>query len=354
MIPIASDFRFRLCEDREAADGIADSPAIERRRLPGSKGRNVLAWTHRDVPRLLRREPVALAHFPFYTLPLSLPCPAIVTIHDVTFSLHPEWFPLRARVAFGLFAPRAARRAAHVLTVSERSRRDIIERYGVPAGRVTAVPLAAGATFTPRSDEEIERAARLHGLKRPYLLHLGSLHPRRNLDRLLDAFAGLGEEAANVTVVLVGRLERPYRALDPMIRARGLAGRVVHLGYVPDEDLPAIISGALALVYPSLYEGFGLPILEAMACGTPVVTSNVSALPETAGDAALLVDPLSTGEIAKALRSIMTEPDLRARLREAGLARASGFSWRRAAEGTLAVYRSVLGERPSGGHRHGS
>jgi glycosyltransferase involved in cell wall biosynthesis len=139
-----------------------------------------------------------------------------------------------------------------------------------------------------------------------------------------------------------------------MVRRRGLGGRVTHLGYVPDADLPAIISGALALVYPSLYEGFGLPVLEAMACGTPVLTSNVSALPETAGDAALLVDPFSIPEIARALRAILTEPDLRVRLREAGLARARGFSWRRTAEGTLAVYRSVLDGGDSGNRGHGS
>ncbi len=366
MIEIDPRLRFRLFLDREAEDGFEGVPRVERIRLPGGRGRNVFFWTHRDVPRLLRRDPVALMHFPFYTLPLSLPCPAVVTIHDITFTMHPEWFAWRSRIAFGAFARRSARRAVHVLTVSECSRRDLIGRYGLDPSRVTAVPLAADPRFTPRPREEVEAVQRRHDIGPPYLIHLGSLHPRRNLERLLDAVASLGRPAAGgarapaagaaiagagsafdpgsaaVTLVLAGRVERPYLSVEPMIRARGLEGRVKHLGYVSDSDLPALLTGASALVYPSLYEGFGLPVLEAMACGTPVVTSSVSALPETAGEAAILVDPLSTEAIARCLHDVLTGADLRVRMREAGLARARSFSWRRTAEGTLEVYRFSL------------
>jgi len=344
MLQLDPSLKLILYFDRRGDDGLGENLRILRRFREGG-GMNAFLWTHRVLPGMLRRDTPPLMHFPFYTLPWSLPCPAVVTIHDITFTLHPEWFPWRSRVAFGLFAPRSARRAAHVLTVSECSKRDIVERYCVAPDRVTAVPLAAGETFSPRPPEEIEAARRRHRLTHPYLIHLGSLHPRRNLERLLDAIAAVrrgGGSAGEVTLALVGRVEMPYASVEPMIRARGLEGTVKHLGYVPEEDLLALLSGAVALVYPSLYEGFGLPVLEAMACGTPVLTSGGSALKETAGDAALLVDPLKTEEIARGIRSILSDGALRARLREAGLARARSFSWRRTAEGTLAVYRRAL------------
>jgi glycosyltransferase involved in cell wall biosynthesis len=332
--------RFVVFLDREGEDGLPADGRIDRARLPGRRGRNILAWTHLHLPRLMRAHPVAVALFPFYTMPRRIPCPGVLTLHDITFTLHPEWFPLRARLNFAASAPGAARRAAHVLTVSECSRRDIVREYGVDPAKVTAVPLAPDPSFGPRPPDVIEAACRRHGVRRPYLIHLGSLHPRRNLDRLLDAFARVPEARA-VQLVLAGRLERPYRTVDPLVRRRGLEARVRHLGYVPEADLPPLVAGAEALVYPSLYEGFGLPVLEAMACGTPVLTSGVSALPETAGGAALLVDPASADAIAEGLASLLRDEGLRARLREAGRARARLFSWRRAAEATLAVFREV-------------
>ncbi len=348
MAGLDPDLSLRLYLDREGRDGLEDLPRVERRALPGRRGMNVFRWTHQALPRMLRREPVPLVHFPFYTLPFRLHCPAVVTIHDITFSLHPEWFPWRSRIAFTAVAPGSARRAAHVLTVSECSRRDLVERYALDPARVTAVPLAADPAFRPRAAGEVAEVGRRYGLRSPYLIHLGSLHPRRNLERLLDALAGLGRESGEVTLALAGRVERPYRSVEPLIRSRGLRDRVLHLGYAPDRDLPALVSGARALVYPSLYEGFGLPILEAMACGTPVLTSNVSALPETAGDAALLVDPRSTEEIARGIRSLLGDDRLRERLRRAGLERAGRFSWRRTAEATLRVYRLALSSSNGG------
>ncbi len=342
MVDLAPDLTLRLYLDREGDDGLGSHPRIERRRLKGSRGRNVVTWTQWVLPGMIRSEPVSLAHFPFYTMPLFLDCPSVITIHDITFSLHPEWFPWKARISFAALAPWSARRADHVLTVSECTRRDLARRYGLHSSRVTVVPLAADPAFSPRTPAEAGQVASRLGLTPPYLLHLGSLHPRRNIERLLDAFAELAGGRPEVQLVLAGRVEAPWTTMDPMIAERALEGRVVHLGYVREEDLPALVSGAAALVYPSLYEGFGLPVLEAMACGIPVITSNVSALPEVAGDAALLVDPRSREAIAAAMRSILDEPRLRERLIEAGLRRASGFSWRRTAEGTLAAYRAVL------------
>ncbi len=342
MVDLAPDLTIRLYLDREGDDGLGSHPRIERRRLEGSRGRNVVTWTQWVLPGMIRSEPVSLAHFPFYTMPLFLSCPSVITVHDIIFTLHPEWFPWRARISFAALAPWSARRAHRVLTVSECTRRDLATRYGLHASRVTVVPLAADPAYPPRTPAEVGRVAGRLGLTPPYLLHLGSLHPRRNIGRLLDAFAEVAGGRPEVQLVLAGRVEAPWTTIDPMIAARGLEGRVVHIGYAREEDLPALVSGAAALVFPSLYEGFGLPVLEAMACGTPVITSNVSALPEVAGDAALLVDPGSREAIVAAMRSILDEPRLRERLIEAGLRRASGFSWRRTAEGTLAAYRAVL------------
>jgi alpha-1,3-rhamnosyl/mannosyltransferase len=349
MVSADPEVKFRLYLDREGEDGLEGLDRIERRRPQGSRGRNILVWTQWDLPKMVRREPVPLVHFPFYTTPLVLGCPSVVTIHDITFSLHPEWFPWRSRISFSAIAPWSARRADRVLTVSEHSRRDLIRKYGLEPDRVTAIPLASDPSFTPRPPGEIEGVTARLGLTPPYLIHLGSIHPRRNLEKLLDAFTDVADRGPDLDLVLAGRVEAPYTEIDSMISRRALEGRVIHLGYAEEVDLPALVSGAEAMVYPSLYEGFGLPVLEAMACGTPVITSNVSALPETAGDAALLVDPGSRESIARAIQSILDEPALRERLKEAGLRRAGSFSWRRTAEATLDAYRSVLSRNQAPG-----
>ena len=305
---------------------------------------NVFTWSHVSLPWRLLREPLDLLHGPFYTLPAICPCPAVVTIHDITFELRPEWFTRRARLAFRGFASRSARRARHVLTVSERSRTDIIEAYGLPAWRVTAVPLAPDPRFERVSDPvRLARVRRAHALEGDYLLHVGSITPRRNIGRLLDAFASVRGRSPKLTLALAGEVEPPSPPLETEIARRGLGSAVRVLGYVPEADLPTLYSGAAVVVYPSLYEGFGLPVLEAMACGAPVVSSATSSIPEVAGDAALLVDPERTDAIAAGIWSALTDLPLRERLARAGPERAATFSWSRTARETLAVYRRALG-----------
>ncbi len=305
---------------------------------------NVFSWNHLRLPAHLLRRRVDLLHSPFYTLPALCPCPAVVTIHDITFDLHPEWFTARARLAFSGFAASSARKARHVLTVSERSRRDIIDRYGIPPDRVTAVPLAPDPEFAPIEDAERLAAVRQqYDLGEEYVLHVGSITPRRNIDRLLDAFGTVLARAPHLRLALVGRVEAPSGPLEPAIESRGLSGSVRAIGYVAPADLPALYAGAAAVAYPSLYEGFGLPVLEAMASGVPVLAASTSCFPEVAGDAALLVDPEDTGAIASGLWSLLSEMPLRDRLIGRGLSRAAGFTWERTARGTLDVYREALG-----------
>jgi glycosyltransferase involved in cell wall biosynthesis len=306
---------------------------------------NVFTWNHLRLPVHLMTRPVDLFHGTFYTLPAFCPAPAVVTIHDITFHLHPEWYTRKARIAFNGFAASSARKARHILTVSECSRRDIIKAYGVPASKVTAVPLAPDPSFGPAQEPaHLAEVRKRYRLGEEYLLHVGSITPRRNLGRLLEAFASVRRRAPHLTLVLAGSVEPPSPPIEAAIGRSGLSGSVRVAGYVRAEDLPALYGGAAAVVCPSLYEGFGLPVLEAMASGIPVLASSTSCFPEVAGDAALLVDPTSTEAIAEGLWSVLSDVALRGRLREKGLARAAEFTWERAARGTLAVYQRALSD----------
>jgi len=310
---------------------------------------NVFTWTHVRLPAHLARHPVDLLHGTHYTLPALCPVPAVVTLHDITFDLHPEWYTRRARLSFGGFAGSSARKARHVLTVSECSRKDIISSYGVDAAKVTSVPLAPDPRFRPVTEAgELARVRERYRLGEPYVLHVGSITPRRNIGRLLDAFAGVRRGGGRPTLVLAGRVEPPSPPVEADIRRRGLADAVRVAGYVDGGDLPALYSGAAVVAYPSLYEGFGLPVIEAMACGVPVLASSGSCFPEVAGDAALLVDPEDTGAIESGLRSLLTDEPLRRKLIERGFVRAASFTWERAARETLAVYDLVLGRTRAG------
>jgi glycosyltransferase involved in cell wall biosynthesis len=265
----------------------------------------------------------------------------VLTIHDLTLLLFPEWHPA-ARLA--LMAPAlepSARRADRIVAPSQATRNDILKLLPVEPERVLVIPEGIDATFTPGAGHEV--AARLAplGLRAgEYLLFLGTIEPRKNLVRLLQAVELVGPEIG--PLVLAGGRGWNNAPIRAALARLGRAGRVRDLGYVPDDLRPTLLAGARAFVYPSLYEGFGLPPLEAMACGTPVLTSNVSALPEVMGDAALFVDPEDVSELATALVRMWHDDTLRADLRARGLARARQFSWDRTARLTIDVYRSVL------------
>jgi glycosyltransferase involved in cell wall biosynthesis len=304
---------------------------------------NMFTWTHARLPLHLARHPVDLLHGTFYTLPALCPCPAVVTIHDITFDLHPEWFTPRARLAFSGFAAASARKARHVLTVSECSRRDILARYGLAADRVTAIPLAPDPDLARVEDPgRLAAARRTHDLPERYLLHVGAITPRRNIPRLLEAFARVRSRETDLVLALAGPVEEPAEPLDPLLSRLGIEPWVRRLGYVPPADLPALYSGALAVVYPSLYEGFGLPVVEAMACGVPVLAADGSCFPEVAGDAALLVDPEDIDALAAGLRALVEDAGLRERLVRAGLERVTRYTWEATARATLAVYRQAV------------
>lgn len=294
----------------------------------------------------LRRRPVDVIHVQ-YTAPPFCSMPIVTTIHDLAFEHFPETFTRRGKTQLRLTVRRTARRAAHVLTVSEFSRQDIIKTYRMPPEKITVAHNGCEALFTPPPSstaiDEAETIKKKFGITGDYLLAVGSLQPRKNLIRLLRAYARLRSQYKDFQpqLVLVGRRLWLYQEILREIRQQGFARDVIVTDYIDDRDLPGLYRSALALVYPSIFEGFGLPPLEAMACGTPVITSNTSSLPEVVGDAALLIDPYSEDSILQALLKIVGDEQLRSRLSAAGIQRARQFSWQTAAKKTLAVYRSV-------------
>jgi glycosyltransferase involved in cell wall biosynthesis len=292
----------------------------------------------------LRKNPVDVLHVQF-TAPPFCPCPTVVSIHDLSFEHLPETFKRRSRMQLRLTVRNSARRAARILSLSEHSRRDIIDTYGISPDRVTAIPLAAASHFSPVTDSrELQRVRHIYGIDRDYILSVGSIQPRKNLARLVRAYASLrGEYSADKLpkLVLAGKCAWLYdetlRALDET----GLRDTVVLTGYVPQSDLPALYSGALCFVYPSYFEGFGLPPLEAMKCGVSVVVGNRTSLPEVVGTAALTVDPFDVEAIAAAIKRLMNDSQLRQELRSKGQQRAGMFDWRETARKTLKVYEEV-------------
>jgi len=244
---------------------------------------------------------------------------------------------------------RTARRAAHVIAPSEFTRRDLIETYKLDPARVTAIPLAASEHFRPVEDAgEIERVRRLYGIAGEYVLAVGSIQPRKNLARLVRAYSGLRRERGRSNLpqlVLVGKQAWLYGETLRAVEEEGVRDCVRMTGYVSEADLPALYTGALCFAYPSYFEGFGLPPLEAMRCGTPVLVGDRTSLPEVVGDAALTADPFDTGALARALARLIDDAALRAELRARGLKRASAFDWRDTARMTLQVYRRVTGDR---------
>jgi len=292
----------------------------------------------------LHKRPVDVLHVQF-TSPPWCRVPVVATIHDLAFEHFPDTFTRRGRMQLRLTVRRTARLAARIATVSEFSREDLIRTYGIPAERITVTPNGVETRYTPQpaTENEVFEVRRRFGIERDFLLAVGSLQPRKNLVRLVRAYGLLREQWRDGApqLVLVGRRLWLYQEILAEIERHPWAKDVIVTGYVPEEVLPALYRSARVFVYPSLFEGFGLPPLEAMACGTPVVTSHTSSLPEVVGEAAVLIDPYNERDIASAMLTAARDESQRYRMRAAGLEQARKFTWRTAAEKTLALYREA-------------
>lgn len=302
----------------------------------------------------LRKNPVDVLHVQFTSPPLA-PCPVVVSIHDLSFEHLPATFRRRSRTQLRLTVRRSARKAARVLTLSEHTRQDIIKTYKIASDLVLTIPIAAPAHFGPVADEkELQLVRHTYGIARNYILAVGSIQPRKNLSRLALAYARLADLLPGIEIpqlVIVGKRAWLYRETIRAIEDLKTGKNVILTGYVPEAHLPALYSGAACFVYPSYFEGFGLPPLEAMKCGAPVVTGNQTSLPEVVGDAALLVDPFDVDAIASAIATVVGQPSLQKELRRRGFARARMFDWRKTAQQTLEVYREAADNAKS--HRAG-
>ncbi|HUQ33650.1 MAG TPA: glycosyltransferase family 1 protein [Pyrinomonadaceae bacterium] len=300
----------------------------------------------------LRRRPVDLLHVQ-YTAPPFAPCPVVATIHDLSFEHLPQTFKRRSRMQLQLTVRRTARQAARILVPSEHTLRDICETYRIEQERVAVTPLAAPGHFAPVLNEgEVRRVRERYHLKGEYILAVGSIQPRKNLAQLIAAYADLRRARPHANLpklALVGKLAWLYDETLRAIKECGLSDLTVLTGYVTEADLPALYTGALCFVYPSYFEGFGLPPLEAMQCGTPVIAGNRTSLPEVVGKAGLLVDPFDKNSIAAALARMIDDADLRADLNVKGIERAKHFSWRETARLTLQAYKRATGRNDERG-----
>lgn len=309
-------------------------------RLPTTHPLARILWEQLVSPVVLLRDRPAALFCPLNVLPLLTRCPAVVTVHDLAFLRFPDRFRPAKRRYLTMLTRASVRRAAHVLTVSEWTRSEVIALLHVPPEKVTATPNGRDERLGPLAPETVAAFRRAQGLPEQFLLFLGTLEPRKNLTTLLRAYAQVYRDL-QMPLVVAGGKGWLYEPIFQLVEQLGLGAHVRFAGFVPGEELGLWYNAATAFVYPSLYEGFGLPPLEAMQCGTPVVTSNVASLPEVVDGAAMTVDPANVDALAAALLEVAGDPDLRDELRRRGLRRAQQFSWEDTAAGTLAALRAV-------------
>jgi len=301
-----------------------------------------VVWTHGVLPWQVCRARVDILHMPANVIPLWLPCPTLVTILDTTVFHTPRNFPFWHRNYFRLLVPWAAKHASMILTISGYSKQDIVKQFRVAPDKVVVTHLAASPTFRTISVQEILKVKQRYGLD-SYILTVGTLEPRKNMIRLLQAFALLRQSGFSYQLVHAGPRGWLFDDILAEVDRLQLQDSVRFLGRVSLEDLVGLYNAATVLVYPSLYEGFGLPVLEAMACGCPVVTSNTSSLPEVVGEAGIMVDPYDVQQLMDAIQKVLEDKALAQDMRQQGLERASLFSWQRCAQETLDAYHQVLG-----------
>jgi glycosyltransferase involved in cell wall biosynthesis len=326
-------------EDREALSALGQN----FRAVPETAGNYSLAEQVK-IPLVLRRERVTLFHAPHYVLPPLIRCRSVVTIHDCIHLMFPQYLPNRlalayARASIGL----AAKRATRVLTVSESSKRDILRFVDTQPDKIDVIYNAYDERFAiDPAEEDVVRVRERFQLQDEFVLYAGNVKPHKNLERLIDAFQIVRKRGLDhLKLVMIGDEISKYTALRRAVHRHQLHQYVRFLGYLPEETLAVMYRLAGVFVFPSLYEGFGLPPLEAMASGTPVVTSNVSSLPEVAGDAAVLVDPYDPHAIADGIYRVLTDEQLRKDLRHRGVARAGQFSWEQSVRRVRQIYGEV-------------
>lgn len=338
------DFRMKREGTQEFQQG-----NVKIRYFPFSSYRKFLpfAYSHMLAAAALLKERLDLFHSPTTTMPLTYPKLTVVTVHDLAIYSNPSWFPSQI-FSTRLLVPQALRRAKRVIAVSQFTKQELKNIFNVPSKKITVVYEGVSTEKIDLKDKNID-VRRKFGLPSKYLLFVGTLESRKNLPGLIDAYAALLKTKPNLLaslpLVLAGGIGFNGDDVLEKIRGLGLQHEVRYIGYVTHNEKLNLMAHATAFVFPSLHEGFGLPVLEAMNLGTPVVTSNITALPEVVANAALQLDPQNTAEIAAGIERILTDAKLRRQLTAAGLQRAKAFSWQTAARETIGVYKSLVKEK---------
>lgn len=338
LLQLDRENRYHLYFNRPpAADFFPTVEQVEMRMMPFPR-----LWTHLRLSWEMATRPPDVLFVPAHVLPLVHPRRSVVTVHDLGYLYYPQAHTRWARTYLKWSTTYNARSAAQVIADSQATQRDLIQHCGAPPEKVTVIYPGRDPTFAPVHDVVRLAAVReRYGIVAPYVIYVGTLQPRKNLTGLLDAFANLVGQGRDLHLAIVGKKGWLYEPLFARVRELGLEQRVHFPGYVPQPDLPALLSGAQLFALPSLYEGFGFPILEAMACGTPVVCSAVASLPEVAGDAAMLVSPRDTAQLVQALARVLDDDALRQQLVRKGLDRVTRFSWEKCAQQTLEVLQAA-------------
>ncbi|MHB1134957.1 MAG: glycosyltransferase family 4 protein [Chloroflexota bacterium] len=326
--------------DRRIPPEFAPDPRFRLRfsLLPTRRPALRILWEQLWAPLAVARDGVRVLHSLGYVQPLLAPYKNVVTFHDLSYYLYPRSFNAANRLYLQTFSRWSARRATRLIAVSENTKRDLVRLLAVPADKVDVVPHGIEPEFRQLPAAEVAEFRRRRGLPERFLLFLGTIEPRKNLNTLLDAYALLKRDGLPQQLVVAGARGWQWQGVFGRVEQLGLTDDVIFPGFLPDSEQPLWYNAADLFVYPSLYEGFGFPPLEAMACGTPVVASDTSALPEVVADAGLLFDPRSAESLALCVRRALWEPELGEELSRRGLARARLYSWQEAARRTAAVY----------------
>lgn len=313
-----------------------------------------IRWQQWELPRRARSARADLLHVTGFDGPVWKPLPVVLTVHDLIGMILPGNLPPVSRLYWARWLPFTVRFADRIVAVSECTRRDIQRLLGIPADRIDVVHSGVDPAFRLQPAADLAAGQDRYGLTGEFILYLGTLEPRKGIDTLIEAFARLAAAGLPHRLVIAGRPGWSWQSLIDLAAARGLGDRVRFLDYVPDEDRARLYGAAAVFAFPSRYEGFGLPVVEAMACGTPVVCSDAAALPEVAGGAAVLVPPDQPVVLAEAIAGVLKDPGRAADLRDRGLRRAAELTWDRTARSTLEVYRRTLRDRAARGRQRRS
>lgn len=291
------------------------------------------------IPKLLQQLNTTLYHSPYYLMPYRPNKPTLLTVYDFIPLIYPQYFSVKTRILYRLTVPLALKVAKHITVISQATQQDLHRFYQFDSKKVTPILLAADANICPALPQSVITLKKQLNLPNQYVLYFGSNKPHKNLERLIKAFAQIQPQA--MPLVIAGVWDKRYNASKELIKTLNLTKQVYFLGPMAEKDIHTLYSGATVFVFPSEYEGFGLPILEAMACGTPVACANTSSLTEIAGDAALLFDPTDVDAIANALNTLIGNEDFQKKLSQKGFQQTKQFSWQKTAQKTLTLYRQM-------------